>query len=174
MTLSNRFDVGESSPVKVRFSFTKTIWTHYSPQVIKVAGQPVHRVTKHCVAFADEALHGLQLGTLCILAEGFVSKCFVQGQPFKLADLVLIQGADAQVADLLAFGRLARSSGPRCPNRLSNLRHYLYDNPERDSITTLFRCASDVGLGYTPKRLLVLPPGHTLVHECSRLRSIRG
>ena len=28
---------------------------HDSPQVIKVAGQPGHRVTKHCVAFADEA-----------------------------------------------------------------------------------------------------------------------
>jgi hypothetical protein len=27
MTLSNRFDMGESSPVKVRVSFTKTIWT---------------------------------------------------------------------------------------------------------------------------------------------------
>jgi len=70
--------------VKVKFSFTKTIWTsrprqtqHYSPQVIKVAGQPAHRVTKHCIAFADEALHGLQLGTLYILAGGFVSKSFV-------------------------------------------------------------------------------------------------
>src|SRR5258706_3463580 len=125
---------------------------HYSPQVIEVAGQPVHRVTKHCVAFADEALHGLQLGTLYILAGGFVGKCFVQGQPFELADLVLIQGADAQVADLLAFGRLARSSRPRCPNRLFDLRHYLYDNPEIDSITTLFRRMSDVGLGYTPHR----------------------
>src|SRR5258707_13732488 len=41
---------------------------HYSPQVIKVAGQPVHLVTEHCVAFADEALHGLQWGTLYILA----------------------------------------------------------------------------------------------------------
>jgi hypothetical protein len=31
-----------------------------------------------------------------ILAGGFVGKCFVQGEPFELADLVLIQGADAQ------------------------------------------------------------------------------
>src|SRR5260370_21153712 len=121
----------------------------YSPKVIKVAGQPVHRVTKHCVAFADEALHGLQLGTLCILAGGFVSKSFIQGQPFELANLVLIQGAHAQVADPLAFGRLARSGGPRCPNRLFDLPHYLYDNSQIDSITTLFRRVSDVGLGYT-------------------------
>jgi hypothetical protein len=56
----------------------------------RVVGQPVHRVTKHCVAFADEALHVLQLGTLYILARGFVSKCSVQRQPFELADLVLI------------------------------------------------------------------------------------
>jgi hypothetical protein len=65
-------------------------------------------VTKHCVAIVDEALHGLQLGPLHILAGGFVSKFFVQGQPFELAGLVLIQGADEQVVDLLAFGRPAR------------------------------------------------------------------
>jgi hypothetical protein len=103
---------------------------HYSPQVIEVAGQPVHRVTKHCIAFADEALHDLQLGPLRILAGGFVGKCFVQGQPFELAELILIQGADAQVADPLALGQLAGPSGPRCPDRLFNLRHQLYDNSE--------------------------------------------
>jgi hypothetical protein len=41
-----------------------------------------------------------------------------------------------------------------CPNRLLDLRHYLHDNSERDSITTLFRRVSDVGLGYTLKTLL--------------------
>ena len=93
MTLSNRFDMGESSLVKVRFSFSKRQYQtqHYSLQVIEVAGQPVHRVTKHRIPIADEALHGLQLGTLYILAGGFVGKCFVQGQPFELADFVLIQ-----------------------------------------------------------------------------------
>ena len=55
--------------------------------------------------------------------------------------------------NLLAFGPLARSSAPMCPNRLLDLRHYLHDNSERDSITTLFRRVSDVGLGYTPPRL---------------------
>ena len=45
---------------------------------------------------------GRQLGPLHILAGGFVGKCLVQGQPFELADLVLIQGADAQVANPLA------------------------------------------------------------------------
>jgi hypothetical protein len=63
---------------------------------------------------------------------------FVQGQPFELADVVLIQGTDGQVADPLAFGRLARSSGPTCPNRLFNLRHYLYDNAKIDPIATSF------------------------------------
>jgi hypothetical protein len=36
-----------------------------------------------------------------------------------------------------------------CPNRLFKLRHYLCDNAESDSIPTLFREVSDVGLGYT-------------------------
>ena len=84
------------------------------------------------IAFADEVLHGLQLGSLRILAGGFVSKGSVQGQPFELANLVLIQRADAQVADLLAFRRPTRSSGPRCPNRLFNLPHHLYDNSGRN------------------------------------------
>lgn len=109
-------------------------------------------MTIHSIAFADEVLHGLQLGPLRILAGGFVSKGSVQGQPFELANLVLTQGADAQVADLLAFRRPTRSSGPRCPNRLFNLRDYLYHSSEKDSITTFFRRMSDVGLGYTPKR----------------------
>ena len=64
----------------------------------------------------------------------------------------MIQGADAQVADPLTFGRLAPSSGPRCPNRVFNLSHWLYDNSEIDSIATLFRRVSYVGLDYTPKR----------------------
>jgi hypothetical protein len=43
-------------------------------------------------------------------------------------------------------------SGSRCPNRLFDLRHNLYENSQRDSITTLFHRVSDVGLGYTPPR----------------------
>jgi hypothetical protein len=34
---------------------------------------------------------------------------------------------------------------------LFKLRHYLYDNAESNSILTLFREVSDVGLGYTPE-----------------------
>jgi hypothetical protein len=41
----------------------------------------------------------LRLGPFHILAGGFVGECFVQGQPFELVDLSLIQGADAQVPD---------------------------------------------------------------------------
>ena len=44
-------------------------------------------------------------------------------------------------------GALERAT---CPNRLFKLRHYLCDNAESDSIPTLFREVSDVGLGYTP------------------------
>jgi hypothetical protein len=54
--------------------------------------------------------------------------------------------------DPLAFGRLERLHGPKCLNRLFDLRHYLYAKSESYSITTLFRRESDVGLGYTLKR----------------------
>ena len=57
-------------------------------------------MTKHCIAFADEAPHGLQLGLVRILAGSFVGKCLVQDQPFELADLVLIQRTDAKVVGL--------------------------------------------------------------------------
>ena len=70
-------------------------------------------MTKHCIAFADEALDCLQLGPLHILAGSFVGKSLVQGQRFELADFILIQGADAQVADLLALDRLRVRAG-RC------------------------------------------------------------
>jgi hypothetical protein len=53
----------------------------------------------------------------------------------------------------LAFGQLARSSQPRCPNRLFDLRHYLYDNAKIDPITTSFRRVLDVELGYTQMHL---------------------
>jgi hypothetical protein len=39
-----------------------------------------------------------------------------------------------------------------CPNRLFKHRHYLSDNAESNSIPTLFREVSDVGLGYTLKQ----------------------
>jgi hypothetical protein len=45
-------------------------------------------MTKNCNAFADEALHCLQLGPLHILAGSFVGKSLVQGQRFELADFV--------------------------------------------------------------------------------------
>jgi hypothetical protein len=45
------------------------------------------------------SLESFSSGGLHILARGFVGECFVQGQPFELVDLGLIQGADAQVPD---------------------------------------------------------------------------
>ncbi len=95
-----------------------------------------------------------------ILAGGFVGKCFVQGQPFELADRVLIQGADAQVADPLAYGRLAPSSGPMCPNRLFNLRHCLCDNSEINPICDII----SPGVG----RRVVLS------HRDTTIRSLNG
>ncbi len=55
-------------------------------------------------------------------------KVLSRASPSSWRTSFLIQGADAQVAYLLAVGLLARSSEPRCPNRPFDLRHYLYDN----------------------------------------------
>jgi hypothetical protein len=56
-------------------------------------------VTKHCIAIADEALHRLQW--FASLPDA-LSVNVLSGQPFELADLILIQGADAQVANPFA------------------------------------------------------------------------
>jgi hypothetical protein len=56
----------------------------------------------------NEALQGFQLGPLRIFEGGFGGEDLLQGQPFELADLILIERADPQVADALAFGRFAR------------------------------------------------------------------
>ncbi len=73
MTPSNRFDNGRILAREGQVLLHKDDMDaplrqtqHDSPQVLEVAGQPVHRVTKHCIAFADEALHGHQLGPLRI------------------------------------------------------------------------------------------------------------
>jgi hypothetical protein len=52
------------------------------------------RVTKHCIAFATKLRMASSWGCFTSLAGNFVG---VQGQTFELADLVLIQGADARV-----------------------------------------------------------------------------
>jgi hypothetical protein len=82
----------------------------------------------------------------------------------------LVQGAYAQVADLLAFGRLARSHWPMCPNRLFDLRHYLHDNAESDSITTLFRRVVGRRVGLYPKTTTRVPRyERTLLRSCVRI-----
>lgn len=59
-------------------------------------------------------------------------------------------GDRSHVADAMAFERLGCAWWPMCRFRLFNLRHYLYDNAEANSIAALFCGASDVGLRYTP------------------------
>src|ERR1700736_4193453 len=61
-----------------------------------------------------------------------------------------------------------------CPNRLLNLRHYLYDNSEIDSIATLFPRVSDVGLGYTLSRaMLKFHDGSQYLQVCTYGRETR-
>jgi hypothetical protein len=64
-------------------------------------------------------------------------------------DLIAVEGGlRACVATRCAYGRCRRGS---CWPKLFDHRLYLSDSSERDSITTLFRRVSDVGLGYTPE-----------------------
>ena len=60
----------------------------------------------------------LHLGTLYILAGGFVGKCFVQGQPFELADLVLVNFPTTIPAlPPRGLGQTSPQIGPSRPDR---------------------------------------------------------
>lgn len=83
ITLRSKFAIGESSPVNVRFSFTKHTLTlllvsFLTSKSVKVASQSVHRMAKHCVAFANEVDHLFELRPVPILARDLVCKPFVQ------------------------------------------------------------------------------------------------
>ncbi len=42
---------------------------YQATQVIEVAGQPIHAVHHHCIAFADEAQQRFELGALGVLPD---------------------------------------------------------------------------------------------------------
>jgi hypothetical protein len=75
MTESIKLAIGESSPVKIKLSLTNSMRTpaggellHDAAQVVEVAGQPVHAVDQHGVAFTGVREQCFQLGTLAIFA----------------------------------------------------------------------------------------------------------
>jgi hypothetical protein len=86
------------------------------------------------------------LWALDVLARGFVSEGFVQVHPFELADFVLVERTDSQVADPLAIPCFFPDN---CTVRFFNFRHALSEYSETKSIPTVFCQIGGVGKGYT-------------------------
>ena len=91
---------------------------HQSAQIVEVACQAIHAVYHHRVALAHEGEQPFQLGAL-----GVLTRCLVGEQPvylniFKLAFRVLVETADAYIADaLIVQGVLLR---PMCQDEIYN------------------------------------------------------
>ncbi len=77
------------------------------PQIIQVPGQPVHRMADDRIALSDIADELFELRTVEALAGGFVDESHVELHTFQLAELFLVKGADAQVADELTSSLLS-------------------------------------------------------------------
>lgn len=90
---------------------------HQAAQIIEVSCQAIHAVHHHGVAFANETEHGLQLGTLGVLARGFVGEQLADLDLFKLAFRVLVEAANPDIADTVslqkAVGERSISAVPR-------------------------------------------------------------
>jgi hypothetical protein len=111
--------IAVSSPVKVSCSLTN--WTRTPlavswrtvAQVVEVAGEAVHGVHEDGVAVADEAEHRLELGAVQVFSGGAVGERLVELNAVELADGVLVQGADPEVADALSADEPPTSATPR-------------------------------------------------------------
>jgi hypothetical protein len=72
-------------------------------EVVEVAGEAVHAVDNHRIAFTDEGEEGIELRAAGILAGGFIGEDAVEFNAVQLAIGILVGAADADVADALAF-----------------------------------------------------------------------
>ena len=95
--------------MKVRCSLTNSMRTprpvkllHQAAQVVEIARQAIHAVHDHRVALAHEAEQILQLRAAHILAGGLVGEHPVHRHALELALRVLIEAADADIADALS------------------------------------------------------------------------
>ncbi len=122
---------------------------YQATQVIEVAGQPIHAVHHHCIAFADEAQQRFELGALGVLARCLVGEHLARLGLFQLAFRVLVKAADPDVADAvplhdvsLVEGGLSALSVPLCLKahfcqaEIYNLRGHVSKNGKADSILT--------------------------------------
>jgi hypothetical protein len=74
---------------------------HQAAQVIEVARQPIHAVHHHGVAFAHEGQQPFKFGTLGVLARRLVGEHLADFDLLQLPFRVLVEAADADVADAL-------------------------------------------------------------------------
>jgi hypothetical protein len=74
---------------------------HQAAQVVEVARQTIHAVHHHRVAFAHEGEQPFQFGPLGVLARRLVGEHLVHRNLLQLPFRVLVEAADADVADAL-------------------------------------------------------------------------
>ena len=79
---------------------------HQAVQVVEVARQAVHAMHHHRVALAHQGEQPFQLGALRVLARCHVGEQPVHRNKLKLAFRVLVEAADADVADTLTVQRV--------------------------------------------------------------------
>ncbi|AAS76312.1 hypothetical protein SCH_028 (plasmid) [Salmonella enterica subsp. enterica serovar Choleraesuis str. SC-B67] len=82
-------------------------------QVIKVACQPVHAMHHHGVALADEGQQPFQLGTLGVLARSLVGEHPRHLNTLQLPFRVLVEAADADIADALTLQDASKGKSVR-------------------------------------------------------------
>lgn len=106
MTESSRVAIAVSLPVKVSCSLTNWTRTPAAVEVVEVAGEAVHGVHDDGVALVDEAEHGHQLRPVGVFAGRGVGERAVHGDAVELPVDVLVETADAGVADPLSGDRV--------------------------------------------------------------------
>ena len=74
---------------------------HQSAQIVEVACQAIHAVHHHRVALAHEGDQPFQLGAMGILTRCLIGEHLVHLDMFELSFRILIEAADADVADAL-------------------------------------------------------------------------
>ena len=73
----------------------------YLAQIVQVPSESIHGVADDRIAFPNVVDELVELRALKILARSLIDKSLIEGEAFKLAKLLLIEGADTEVADEL-------------------------------------------------------------------------
>jgi hypothetical protein len=100
-----RIIAGEGEVFFQKLDANATLGEHLddAAKVVKVAGEAVHAVDDHHIAFADEGEKGVKLRAAGVLAGGFIGEEAVEFNAVQLAVGILVGAADADIADALAL-----------------------------------------------------------------------